>query len=283
MSVFDSANAYSDFANLIRGERRWIMDTKGDRFLSAVRRTADDRVREISLGHRFFRAQRGTDLELRDDGGEWEHPLQERRMIPDVKYIKEGGRANPPGFAYLYLATDEQTALAEMRPWIGESLTLALFETIRPTRLVICGTRPEDLLRRYCGNRHSAKEIEGYVWNDIGQAFAQPANRDDQQSSYIPTQILAEVFKAAGFDGIAYQSGLGGGANIVLFDPKAAKPVRRFAYTLKRVRYDFEAVPNYAISRQVKGSSYVTTDIFTDSRKSKKPRRRKTPSTRKRS
>jgi hypothetical protein len=48
----------------------------------------------------------------------------------------------------------------------------------------------------------------------------------------VPTQILAETFKAEGFDGVAYRSGLERGTNIVLFDARVAKPTHRFVYTL---------------------------------------------------
>lgn len=251
MSEFDSANAYWEFANTVRHKRRWIMDPKEERFLSSVRKTAAaKRSKEIEIGTRFFRAQRGISVESRDDGSELVHPMPEGRMIPDAKYIFEGGRANPPGFAYLYLANDAATALAEMRPWLDDSLTLALFKTTKAIRLVACEAHPETSLSRYSRKSHSPHEIEGYVWNDIGRAFAYPVNRDDSQSSYIPTQILAEAFKAEGFGGIAYHSGLGRGINIVLFDIKAARLIHRFVYTLKRVRYDFEAVTAYAICEQ---------------------------------
>jgi hypothetical protein len=89
-------------------------------------------------------------------------------------------------------------------------------------------------------------------WNDISTAFARPVNREDQESAYLPTQILAEAFKAEGFDGLAYRSGLERGTNIVLFNARVAKQTYRFAYTLPKVRYDFKAVPNYAIWRKNK-------------------------------
>jgi RES domain-containing protein len=58
-------------------------------------------------------------------------------MIPDARFIKDG-RANPPGFAYLYLASTPETALAEMRPVFRESVTLAKFNLKKTVNLISC-------------------------------------------------------------------------------------------------------------------------------------------------
>jgi hypothetical protein len=186
-------------------------------------------------------------------------------MVPNPK-IKRSGRANPPGFAYLYLATDVKTALAEMRPWVGESLTLAVFKIKKKLKLVVCQAGGEALGGRRFEQNLSAGKVDSCVWDDISGAFARPVNREDQEDAYLATQILAEAFKAEGFDGIAYRSGLERGTNIVLFDVNVAEPIRRFLYTLKKVRYDFEAAPNYGIYRKKKdGTGQCLTDIQTES------------------
>jgi RES domain-containing protein len=82
-------------------------------------------------------------------------PLPGTRMVPDPKYVKHGGRANPHGFAYLYFATDEKTALAELRPWVGESLTLAIFKIKKKTKIVDCqagGVRQNSEERADCSD-----------------------------------------------------------------------------------------------------------------------------------
>ena len=195
-----------------------------------------------------------------------ERPLPPERMIPNSKIIRCGGRANPPGFAYLYLATDKETALAEMRPWVGESLTLAVFKIKKKIKLVVCQPGVEALGGRLFDQNPSLGKADSYVWNEIGRAFARPVNREDQEDAYLPTQILAEAFKAEGFDGIAYRSGLERGTNIVLFDVNIAEPIRRFLFTLKKVRYDFEAAPTYGIYHKKKdGAGQCITEIQTES------------------
>jgi hypothetical protein len=47
------------------------------------------------------------------------------------------------------------------------------------------------------------------VWSLIDVAFAQPITRNDDTGDYAATQIIAELFKSAGFGGIAYKSNYG--------------------------------------------------------------------------
>jgi hypothetical protein len=265
MSVFESGYGYWDFARTVRNERRWVFEGKARNFLSALRAASKSRAYQLKSGSRLWRAQVGFRLREDEHGGESEHPLPEDRMVPDPRYIKNGGRANPPGFAYLYLANTPETALAEMRPWVGESLTLAIFELQQDVCLVVCRPGPENPPYWLFEEKPSAEELGKYVWNDISKAFGRPVGREDQESAYVPTQILAEAFKAEGFDGLAYGSGLERGTNVVLFDVCVAKLTRRFLYTLKKVRYDFEAVPDYAIYRRRPDGLHAQGDIHTES------------------
>lgn len=265
MSDFESEYDYREFARTVRNERRWVFGGKAGNFLSAVRAASKSRAYHLKSGGRLYRAQVGSRFEDAEHGAEWEHPLPEARMVPDPNHIKNGGRANPPGFAYLYLANTKETALAEMRPWVGESLTLAIFELQQDVNLVVCRPGPENALDWLFEEKPSAEKLNKYIWNTISEAFARPVSREDQDSAYVPTQILAEAFKAEGFDGLAYRSGLERGTNIVLFDARVAKPTHRFVYTLKKVRYDFEAAPNYAIYRQKPDGGQALTEIQTES------------------
>lgn len=271
MNAFDSQNAYYKFAQNVRTGARWVLNDEASSFIKAVRKSAHSRAVTLQPGRVLFRSQLGTDIENAENGAEWEHPVSAARMIPDARLIKEGGRANPAGVAYLYGATDERTALAEMRPWVSESLTLATFEAVKPIKLVACERKSEVFFRRYLESEHTPAELEEYVWNDIGAAFAQPVSREDRESAYVATQILAQAFQAEGFEGVAYRSSLERGTNVVIFNLTHAKLVHRFAYTLKRVRYDFKAVPNHAIRRIKTTRDSILEKIQTDSNKPTKP------------
>jgi len=74
--------------------------------------------------------------------------------------------------------------MAEMRPWVGESLTVALFEIQRNLRLVLCQAETEGPLERIFELNPSPDRIGKYVWSDISEAFARPLTRDDAESAY---------------------------------------------------------------------------------------------------
>jgi RES domain-containing protein len=46
------------------------------------------------------------------------------------------GRMNPLGIPYLYVALDQATAIAEVRPWLGALLSVARLSPQRTLRVV---------------------------------------------------------------------------------------------------------------------------------------------------
>jgi hypothetical protein len=97
-------------------------------------------------------------------------------------------------------------------------------------------------------------EREKAVWAHIDHAFSQPVSADNPTTEYIPTQILAELFRKNGFDGVVYKSLLGEGFNVALFDIEAAKLVNCFLYDTKSVVFKFEEAGNpYFLKTTPKG------------------------------
>lgn len=249
MSGLKTVCSYGEFAKIVKAERRFIFDGKAGDFLAAIRAASQNRTYLVKAGRRLFRAQIDSQFVEDEDGSDYECPSSEVRMNPDPKHIKSSGRANPPGIAYLYLANSKETALAEMRPWLGESLTIALFETVKDLNLVICHVGLAKTADALVKGIPAKNKVEQRVWDAISHAFSSPVNQKDQESDYLPTQILAERFKADGFDGFVYRSGLERGSNVVLFDRDSAKSILRAAYTVKKVRYDFEGIDNWVFSK----------------------------------
>jgi hypothetical protein len=60
----------------------------------------------------------------------------------------------------------------------------------------------------------------------------------------VPTQILAEAFRANGFDGIVYRSLLGDGLNVALFDCAAAELINCGLYETNAVQFKFDQCSN---------------------------------------
>ena len=128
MVNFKSVNDYEKFARAVRTTRRFIYREEVTAFLQAVVETRKSRETILKAGHTLSRAQIGYREWARQDkeGHEWveEVPFAPERMTPLTQNPSEG-RNNPRGIAYLYLATDPETAIAEVRPWSGSLVSVA--------------------------------------------------------------------------------------------------------------------------------------------------------------
>jgi len=83
------------------------------------------------------------------------------------------------------------------------------------------------------------------VWADINSAFSEPATRDESTADYVPTQILAELFRDLGYDGVVYRSAFGeDGFNIALFDLDAAEVQSCVLKEVTQMTYDDRALEN---------------------------------------
>src|SRR5262245_38472347 len=103
--------------------------------------------------------------------------------------------------------------MLEVRPWLGSTVSIARFEARRDLRVVDCsqGTAARPLWPDYVMGsvlEPAPEERERAVWTDIDLGFAEPVDRSDDVASYAPTQIIAELFKHARYDGVKYRSAL---------------------------------------------------------------------------
>jgi RES domain-containing protein len=172
-------------------------------------------------------------------------------MKPLVNRAREG-RANPKGIPYLYLATHQETAVAEIRPWIGSSVSIAVFRLSREVRVVNAVSDDHRLIVYASEPKPEVRERE--VWRDIDRAFSQPVTSADNTADYAPTQVLAEFFRESGLDGVAYGSSLGPGHNLALFDIDAATLVKCDLVEICGVKFDFSLAANpYFMSAASKG------------------------------
>ena len=89
------------------------------------------------------------------------------------------------------------------------------------------------------------EEREKAVWKQIDSAFALPVSRDDDPTAYVPTQIIAEVFKNEGYDGVAYKSALKeDGFNIALFKLDDARVTWCATFDASSLQYSFKQSGN---------------------------------------
>ncbi|MES0446902.1 MAG: RES family NAD+ phosphorylase [Desulfobacterales bacterium] len=245
MQQFDSWASYWEFERTVKRENRYFRDAKIEKFLKSVLETSGNRKRNLPSDKYLWRSQHAYGLRPYYDQEEYiddiEAPCPPERMNPLVDKATEG-RANPKGIPYLYLATKKDTAMAEVRPWLGSLISVGQFKTTKDMVLIDCSVHYD---RNPCYVvEPGPDEMEQAVWSHIDMSFSKPITEDDKTADYVPTQIIAELFKVNGFDGIMYKSMLEEGHNIVLFDVDSAKLVNCNLYKLDKISFSFNQAAN---------------------------------------
>lgn len=193
-------------------------------------------------GHGWRTVNRSETRELSDDQVEnsvtYQEPIphSKDRMKPMEGKASEG-RANPKGIPYLYVAENKRTAVTEVRPWVGAWVTVSVLRTTRDLYLVDCSQGGYNIRL----DEPPPEEWDEIVWQEVDRAFSRPVTREDDTASYAPTQIIADLFKREGYDGILYQSSLTEGRNVVLFDLDAAEVDRSELISVNSVSVDFHS------------------------------------------
>lgn len=221
-TTFASWRSYWDFAREVTHERRYLLSAASRAFLDELVRTSAKRQSKLPAAHRLCRAQVAHSEYDHPDAGLLPRPADPQRMIP-LPNAASDGRANPRGIPCLYMADDRHTAIAEVRPWIGSLVSVAIMRTLKDQRLVDV-RNDSNRTPIYLEDEPSPPEREAAVWSHVARAFREPVLREDDRAGYASTQIIAEAFRNHGYDGIAYGSAFGEGrTNIVLFDTAAAE------------------------------------------------------------
>jgi hypothetical protein len=248
---FASWDSYERFASRVRSDRRFATDAASRAFINTVLATVPLRGMSVTQGQLLYRAQLGIDEEEIKKDGEvvafknWGYPAE--RMKPVASKVGDG-RANPVGIAFLYLASAIQTAISEIRPWIGSKVSVAQFRVMRDLRIVNLtlghGQFGLGLLSidELVGQKMvSADTKRRAVWTEIDNAFSRPVTRSEDAVGYVPTQILAEAFRESGYDGVVYRSNFGNPEyNVALFDLDSAEVVNCAPYAIKQIKIEFE-------------------------------------------
>lgn len=251
---FASWRSYEIFAKRVRHSSRYVWSDEVQAFLDTVVATITQRDGVLQAGRIFYRAQRGVEWEDRqDDDGNWigedVYGFGGSRMKPLINRAKEG-RANPAGIPVLYIGSNLDTAVSEVRPWVGAEVSVARCKILRPLRTLdlSLGHGKSSFKLKFLNPdlEPSAEDKKSAVWTGIDNAFSKPVTLSDDAADYVPTQILAELFRSNGYDAIAYKSQFGDddGFNIAVFDPDAVEIATCAPYRVKSIKVDAEQIGN---------------------------------------
>ena len=152
------------------------------------------------------------------------HPYEIDQMGAPPRDVASHGRANPPGIPYLYLASNRETAAAEIRPHTGETVCVAEFHVAK-TLNVVDLREPRRLISPFIlGDEDLIASLRSDIpfVESLGQELTRPVVPHRAAIDYVPSQYLCELIKKKGWEGVLYRSSVGDGMNMALFNPMQA-------------------------------------------------------------
>lgn len=140
-------------------------------------------------------------------------------------HLSEAGRFNRDGYSYLYLCSDTDTCIAELRVKIGAVCSVCQFKQKSDLKLL-------DLDR-----------------NKALKQFLTVPVCDENYYHYKFTRFISDLIRKIGLDGIAYDSVQGSGKCFVIFEDSMLEVIdySEKMYMAERVKFDYkELTPDFA-------------------------------------
>jgi hypothetical protein len=254
---FRSPNEWQNFCDFIVRTNRYVLNRKWANFFDIISITAKKRETILEKRTTLVRARIGSYYdEYEEKNGELKivtGPLPRNELVAPPPQKAKDGRINPRGISYLYLSNNIETAIIEVRPWLGQEVSVGYFEIKNDLK---CVDTSQDKKGRmiYLGKgkpKLTPEKKEEYVWGGINSSFSRPVRSEDESINYIPTQYLSEFFKNNGYDGIIYKSALTEeGYNIVLFNPKNGILKGAKVFEIKSIKQTFEECDNPYVCKE---------------------------------
>lgn len=246
----DGMSSVSDweiFCTYIIEKNRYILDEKSvsirDEILSTVQNYED----EINTDKQFFRARFANELKSNEHGEIVVENFTAEQLLAPPKHLTRDGRVNPAGIPYLYLAENGETAIAEIKPYLGARITVGKFRPKNKFKIVNLKKNLPSVVDIIASGK-----IEDYnnLWVGIKMYFSVPF-KPGETTKYIPTQYLAELFKNIGYDGLLYESVQNrGNYNLAIFSDDKVDYLGQYTHSIVDIDYIDNA--EY-IRRQVHG------------------------------
>ena len=239
---FKAKNDFFDFSMYVKFQYRYALNEECQIFLKNVTDSVMSRDTLVKSGTELWRSQIGSNIMQDDEELNFSvYPLSKTRMTPCREFASDG-RASPKGIVALYLSFTRKTAMSEQRPWLGADISCARFVTTRDLKIIDCSKHAGSNL--YGLDAVFPEDVQEAVWAAIDYGFSTPVNSAESSTDYFPTQILSELFKSLGFDGVRYKSSLCNGFNLALFNVDMAKMVDCQLFGTSSIQYEFSEASN---------------------------------------
>lgn len=186
----------------------------------------------IGIAKRFMRFDRGWPSNTTFQ------PYMGSEIGPPPPTKATPGRLNRDGVSFLYLSTDEATAAAEVRPHPGHRVSLASFRSLKELRLAdFSAIDIADFSRS-----DAALEIF-HLGHTISREISLPITPEERHK-YSVTQLLADIVRQHGYEGIQFPSSVAPGANICVFHPDlfSVDPASGKVVYVKSLKYEVNSL-----------------------------------------
>ena len=209
-----------------------------------IKKLFDDHTITLTQNELLFRARiiKPKDVIEPDMESDFFGFSKKDSFVPPVKKIP-GNRVNSKGIPCLYTAKEEKTAIAEVRPFIGNDISVAAIQPSRDLRIF------DLFINLDLPYGDFFKQSPFDIWINIALLFSIPYEKSSE-NKYLLTQCISEFIQLSGFDGIQYSSSLSeGGKNIALFYCRneddggkydICEPIYSHRCIVNRIEYNFE-------------------------------------------
>lgn len=127
--------------------------------------------------------------------------------MPKPEVSTSHGRANPYGINYMYLSDNNDTVIAELRPNIGDIVSIGQFKLLKPKTVVKLGSSGS--ISGTINDEFDSLFISEFMMYLI-LSFSRPIDANNKEIEYLPSQYFSEYCKTKEFDGIMFLSSVMG-------------------------------------------------------------------------
>jgi len=207
----DHEYSWQEFSYRIRHERRFFDDWARRQLAEILGEPGSEEAKELPIlevgpEHEIEWVWRARRAESEEAALQiTRYPARNLGPPPPEKAVP--GRMNPAGIPVFYGALSRETALAEVRPWVGGLVVVGQFGSTRPLRLLDLTKLGDRAAGSLFQSGYGARAERLQFLRGFHQLIARPVQPHDELLDYIPTQAVAEyVANVLRLDGMVYAS-----------------------------------------------------------------------------
>lgn len=224
--------SWAEFVGYIKHENRFHSNHINHEVLKEYLKRLTTTVEEDT----FYRARISNDREL---------DMSDMGAPPP--YLATAGRANSEGISHLYLASEKDTVISEIRPSLGDTVYIGKFPIREELKVVDFRLLKSLDVFEFTDPTMYAINLE--TFNEMSNAISKPVRSGDSKLDYLPTQFIVDFIKSlngndsAGYQGIVFESTLStSGFNLMIFEPSQLSCVRIEKRTIQTLNYTLSNV-----------------------------------------